>query len=170
MAPSAGDILDVLDVLEFASIWSFESPESAHCARSMNMGKTVLTAAAFMQTGPRIFGFQNSGSLNALSQARSTMQTNPFVPFATVSKPCAPSTMTPASFEIDGAAALRASTISAELSIMYWLGGAMRGYGAVSPRAAPVAAIRRTAPLAAPSQFRLLTIEVASYFSRTGKL
>src|SRR5476651_2507238 len=105
MAPAAGGVFAFADVFERSAIFSFETPDSAHSARSMIMGNTLRTAASFRQIGPRIFGFQNSGSSNALSQARSTRQTKAFVPFDTVSKPCAPKTSTSASSEIDAGAA-----------------------------------------------------------------
>ena len=51
----AGGVFALADVFERSAISSFETPESAHSARSMIIGNTVRTAASFMQIGPRIF-------------------------------------------------------------------------------------------------------------------
>src|ERR1700694_4196437 len=125
MAPAAGGVFALAEAFERSAISCFDAPESAHSARSMIIGSTVRTAGSFMQTGPRIFRFQNSGSSKGLSQDLSTRQVNRFLPVTAVSKPWAPSTRMLASFDRAADAAVRARAISAVLSHIYWSRGAM---------------------------------------------
>src|ERR1700689_1034448 len=87
-------------------------------------------AGGLKQRGPRILGFQNSGLSNGAIHPRSTTHPKPFLPSTAGSLPRGPSTRTPASWDRESGAALRAMAISAFRSfIRYWLSGAMLGYG-----------------------------------------
>src|SRR5215472_7590562 len=93
--------------------WLSDFPARANRVLEMMMGRYVRAAGGLKQTGPRIWGFQNSGSPNGAAQERSTIQTKPFVPFAAVLYPCRSMTMTSALSEIAFGAALFARVISA---------------------------------------------------------
>src|SRR6185437_9880962 len=92
------------------------------------MGANVLAAAGLKQMGPRTLGFQNPGSVVAEPHERSTKQRKPFLPRATVVYPSRPKTITVASADMEGGAALLANAISAFSGIKYWLTGAIDGY------------------------------------------
>src|SRR5208283_2796475 len=117
-----------IDAFMRARIASFDSPASASSVNLNSTGSAERTAGAFRHTGPRIFGFQYPGSSKPLVQDRSTKQTNPFLPVTAVWYPWRVSTMTVASLDIVGGAALRASAISASRSAMrYSSSGAITG-------------------------------------------
>src|SRR5580693_6793416 len=94
-------------------IWALDIPANTKSVLFRVRGKIDRTAGGLKQIGPRILGFQNSGKSNGDIHDLSTRQTKPFLPLTAVSYPRGPSTMTSASVEIDGGAALRAITISA---------------------------------------------------------
>src|ERR1700747_2744197 len=96
-----------------STIWDLESPANTNSVLLNVSGRMDRTAGGLKQIGPRIFGFQNSGKSNGDIHDRSTRQAKPFLPLTAVSYPRRPSTMTSASVEIDGGAALRAIAISA---------------------------------------------------------
>src|SRR5277367_2452835 len=107
-------------------ICALDSPANTNSVLLKVSGKIDFTAAGLKQMGPRIFGFQNCGKSNWDIHDRSTIQTKPFLPATAVSYPCRPSTITSASAEIEGGAALRAMAISAFRSaIRYWSMGAI---------------------------------------------
>src|SRR5262249_40827 len=108
---------------------SFDRAASASSFNRYMTGNTERAAGAFMHSGPRFFGFQNSGSVKGLVHARPTMHTNPFLPSTAVWKPWRVSTRMVASFEIAAGAALRATAISPSRSAMrYSSSGAITGY------------------------------------------
>src|SRR5215467_6946271 len=106
--------------------WVSDFPARANWVLEMVMGRYVRAAGGLKQIGPRILGFQNSGSPNGAVQERSTIHTKPFVPLAAVLYPCRSRTMTSALSEIAFGAALFARLISAVRSaIRYRSSGAM---------------------------------------------
>src|SRR5271167_4678025 len=99
-------------------ICSLDIPDSTSSVRLIVRGRIERTAGGLKQIGPRIFGFQNCAKSNGDIHDRSTRQAKPFVPLTAVSYPCRPKTITSASPEIDGGAALRAIAISAPRSVI----------------------------------------------------
>src|SRR5271170_7035063 len=107
---------------------SFDFPASTNLVFIRKIGTKVLVAAALKQCGARNLGFQKFGLSVAAPQPRSTRHMKPFLPGATVLYPSLVSTITSASPEMDGGAAVRASAISAFWSaIRYSLKGAIAG-------------------------------------------
>src|SRR5712691_1537734 len=101
-------------------ISALERPAITILLRRKAIGNIERAAWGFKQSAALTFGFQNSGQSNAAIQPLSTMQTNPFLPSTAVSYPCRPRTRIVASRDMESGAALRASRISAFLSIKYW--------------------------------------------------
>src|SRR5215472_5274691 len=101
------------------TISAFDFPPNASLVFIRKRGKKLRAAGGLKQMGERTLGFQNSGSLVAAPQDRSTRQTKPLPPFTAVVYPACPSTITSAFFEMDAGAAVRASATSALLSIKY---------------------------------------------------
>ena len=66
-------------------IWVLDKPARIISVLLYVNGKTERTAGGLKQIGPRILGFQNSGQSNGDIHDRSTMHTNPFLPFTAVS-------------------------------------------------------------------------------------
>src|SRR5579862_3244620 len=80
--PGAGAFCAMADAFARAIISDLERPASTHRVLSKFTGNTELAAAAFRQSGPRILGFQKTGSSKEANQERSTRHTNPFFPAA----------------------------------------------------------------------------------------
>src|SRR5271154_2189775 len=118
-------------VLIASAISSLDRPARTNSVFLTVMGTLNRAAGGLKQIGPRILGFQNTGSSTPAVHPRSTMHTKPFLPFTATSYPCRPITITSASAEMDGGAALSANAISALRSIMYCSTGAIFGYGVV---------------------------------------
>jgi hypothetical protein len=67
-------------------ISAFDFPANANFVLIKRIGSYVLAARGLYQTGPRLFGFQNSGLFSNWSiHERSMLQTKPFVPSIAVS-------------------------------------------------------------------------------------
>src|SRR5277367_3762177 len=116
-------------VLIASAISSLDRPANTNSVFLTVIGTLNRAPAGLKQIGPRILGFQNTGSSTPAVHPRSTMHTKPFLPFTATSYPCGPNTITSASPEMDGGAALSAIAISALRSIMYCSTGAIFGYG-----------------------------------------
>src|SRR6185437_9254329 len=131
IAPGAigGSSLRAMAAVIAAPICARVRPASASSVFLSTSGRNDAAAGGFKQTGPRIFGFQKTGSSMPAVHERSTMQTKPLLPRAAMVYPCAPSTMISAACEIAAGAADRAIATSAAGCIMYWSAGAMAGYG-----------------------------------------
>src|SRR5580704_15090639 len=130
MAPasSAGNSLLSKAELIASRIWVSDFPARANWVLEIVMGRYVRAAGGLKQIGPRILGFQNSGSPNGAVHERSTIHTKPFVPFTAVLYPCRSRTITSALSAMLGGAALFERAISALRSaIKYWSSGAMLG-------------------------------------------
>src|ERR1700722_9968479 len=125
--PIAGNSLLSKAALIASAIASLDRPDNTNSVFFTVMGTLNRAAGGLKQIGPRILGFQKTGSSTPAVHPRSTMQTKPFLPFTATSYPCGPITITSASAEMDGGAALWAIAISAFRSIMYCSTGAIFG-------------------------------------------
>ena len=119
-ASSAGSSFLSRAELIASSIWDSDFPARASRVLAMTRGRYVRTAGGLKQIGPRILGFQNTGSPNPAVHERSTIHRKPFVPLAAVLYPSRSRTITSAlSAMLFGAALLARATSALRSAIKY---------------------------------------------------
>ncbi len=67
-----------------AAICGLERPARTSSVRLIVMGRIERTAGGLKHSGPRMWGFQNSGNSYGDIHARSTAQTKPLCPLTAV--------------------------------------------------------------------------------------